>query len=352
MTTASGKRILLAQPHGYCAGVDRAVDTVERALALHGAPLYVRKEIVHNRFVIEGLRERGVIFVDEVDEVPPGALMIFSAHGVAPAVRQAATNRGVRTVDATCPLVTKVHQEVIAFARKDFDILLIGHAGHEEVEGTFGEAPAHVQVVDGPDAVDAVTVRDESKVVWLSQTTLSVDETKVTVARLRERFPLLQDPPSDDICYASQNRQNAVKAMAAECDLVIVIGSRNSSNSLRLVEVALEAGARQAHRVDNAGEVDREWLTSAETIGITAGASAPTVLVRELIERLAEFGYLDVQPVVTAQETLVFSLPRELRAEPPSPAGANTRIASGPVELEFVPGTPSLGAGRRRFDEP
>ena len=311
---SEGKRVLLAEPRGYCAGVDRAVETVEKALEKHGAPIYVRKEIVHNRHVVETLTERGVIFVDEADEVPEGALLVFSAHGVSPAVHASAEARSLRTIDATCPLVTKVHQEAKRFARDDFDILLIGHEGHEEVEGTAGEAPEHVQLVDGPDAVERVTVRDESKVIWLSQTTLSVDETMATVGRLREKFPQLQDPPSDDICYATQNRQVAVKAMAPECDLVIVVGSRNSSNSVRLVEVALNAGAKAAYLVDYAREVDTAWLDGVRTVGITSGASVPEVLVRGVIELLAEHGFADVQPVTTANETLVFALPRELRS--------------------------------------
>ncbi|MEU2126578.1 4-hydroxy-3-methylbut-2-enyl diphosphate reductase [Nocardia niwae] len=308
-----GKRVLLAEPRGYCAGVDRAVETVEKALEKHGAPIYVRKEIVHNRHVVETLRERGVVFVDETDQVPEGAVVVFSAHGVAPTVHATAAARNLHTIDATCPLVTKVHQEAKRFARDDYDILLIGHEGHEEVEGTAGEAPDHVQLVDGPDAVDKVSVRDESKVIWLSQTTLSVDETMETVQRLRERFPGLQDPPSDDICYATQNRQVAVKAMAPECDLVIVVGSRNSSNSVRLVEVALGAGAKAAYLVDFAREVDPAWLDGVGTIGITSGASVPDILVRGVLDMLAEHGYGDVQPVTTANETLVFSLPRELR---------------------------------------
>lgn len=308
------KRVLLAEPRGYCAGVDRAVETVEKALEKHGAPIYVRKEIVHNRHVVETLTDQGVVFVDETDEVPEGALLVFSAHGVSPAVHVAAAERNLRTIDATCPLVTKVHQEAKRFARDDYDILLIGHEGHEEVEGTAGEAPNHVQLVDGPDAVDAVTVRDESKVIWLSQTTLSVDETMQTVARLRERFPGLQDPPSDDICYATQNRQVAVKAMAPECDLVIVVGSRNSSNSVRLVEVALGAGAKASYLVDYAREVDLAWLEGVHTVGITSGASVPEILVRGVVDLLAEHGFADVQSVTTANETLVFALPRELRA--------------------------------------
>jgi len=307
------KRVLLAEPRGYCAGVDRAVETVERALDKHGAPVYVRKEIVHNRHVVQTLSERGAIFVSETDEVPEGALVVFSAHGVSPAVHASAAERGLRTIDATCPLVTKVHQEAKRFARDDFDILLIGHEGHEEVEGTAGEAPEHVQLVDGPDAVDAVQVRDESKVIWLSQTTLSVDETMQTVQRLRERFPMLADPPSDDICYATQNRQVAVQAMASECDLVIVVGSRNSSNSVRLVEVALSAGASASHLVDYAAEIDEAWLDGVQTVGVTSGASVPELLVRGVLDYLAERGYGEVQPVTTANETLVFALPHELR---------------------------------------
>ncbi|VCT91494.1 4-hydroxy-3-methylbut-2-enyl diphosphate reductase 1 [Mycolicibacterium hassiacum DSM 44199] len=309
----SGKRVLLAEPRGYCAGVDRAVETVERALEKHGAPVYVRHEIVHNRHVVETLAKRGAVFVDECDEVPEGAIVVFSAHGVAPSVREAAERRNLRVIDATCPLVTKVHNEAKRFARDDYDILLIGHEGHEEVIGTAGEAPDHVQLVDGPDAVDKVTVRDENKVIWLSQTTLSVDETMETVRRLRERFPKLQDPPSDDICYATQNRQVAVKAMAPECELVIVVGSRNSSNSVRLVEVALGAGADAAHLVDYADDIDPAWLDGVTTVGVTSGASVPEILVRGVLERLADYGYTSVQTVTTANETLVFALPREIR---------------------------------------
>ncbi|WP_149360952.1 4-hydroxy-3-methylbut-2-enyl diphosphate reductase [Lolliginicoccus suaedae] len=308
-----GKRILLAEPRGYCAGVDRAVETVEQSLAKFGAPVYVRKQIVHNKHVVETLTERGAVFVEEVDEVPEGAIVVFSAHGVAPTVHVGAAERNLHAIDATCPLVTKVHQEAKRFARDDYDILLIGHEGHEEVEGTSGEAPDHVQLVDGPHAVDDITVRDENRVVWLSQTTLSVDETMETVRRLREKFPNLQDPPSDDICYATQNRQVAVKAMAPECDLVIVVGSRNSSNSVRLVEVALDAGARSSYLVDYAKEIDPTWLDGVQTVGITSGASVPEILVEGVIEYLADHGFSTVQPVTTANETLVFSLPRELR---------------------------------------
>jgi 4-hydroxy-3-methylbut-2-enyl diphosphate reductase len=308
-----GKRVLLAEPRGYCAGVDRAVETVERALEKHGAPVYVRHEIVHNRHVVDTLAERGAIFVAETDEVPEGSIVVFSAHGVAPTVHRNAAERNLQVIDATCPLVTKVHNEAKRFAREDYDILLIGHEGHEEVIGTAGEAPDHVQLVDGPDAVEAVTIRDPDKVIWLSQTTLSVDETMETVARLRERFPTLQDPPSDDICYATQNRQGAVKAMAPECDLVIVVGSRNSSNSVRLVEVALGAGAGAAHLVDDAKDVDPAWLDGVTTVGVTSGASVPEILVQGVLERLAELDYSTVQTVTTANETLVFALPREIR---------------------------------------
>ncbi|HET9253747.1 MAG TPA: 4-hydroxy-3-methylbut-2-enyl diphosphate reductase [Pseudonocardiaceae bacterium] len=306
------KRVLLASPRGYCAGVDRAVATVEKTLEAHGAPVYVRKQIVHNRHVVETLERRGVVFVDEADEVPEGAVVVFSAHGVSPAVRSQAGERGLLAIDATCPLVTKVHQEVKRFARDGYHILLVGHQGHEEVEGTAGEAPGDVTLVDGPDAADSVTVPDPSRVVWLSQTTLSVDETLRTVARLRERFPELADPPSDDICYATQNRQVAVKAMAPDCDLVLVVGSRNSSNSVRLVEVALAAGARSAHLVDYVREIDPGWLEGVRVVGVTSGASVPEILVRGVLDWLAEREYTDVREIVTATEKLVFSLPRGL----------------------------------------
>ncbi|MBA3742636.1 4-hydroxy-3-methylbut-2-enyl diphosphate reductase [Sporichthya sp.] len=316
MTTPAAparRRVLLAAPRGYCAGVDRAVQTVEKALELHGAPVYVRKEIVHNQHVVTTLRERGAIFVDETDEVPEGALVVFSAHGVAPVVHTEAAERSLRTIDATCPLVTKVHNEARRFAAQDYDILLIGHEGHEEVIGTAGEAPDHIHLVDGPDDVANVTVRDPARVAWLSQTTLSVDETVSTVTKLRERFPLLMDPPSDDICYATQNRQVAVKQMAAECDLFIVVGSRNSSNSVRLVEVACEYGAKTGYLIDHAGEVDEAWLDGVSTIGVSSGASVPEVLVRGLLEFLAERGFGDVEEVRSAEEKLLFSLPKELR---------------------------------------
>ncbi len=309
------KRVLLAKPRGYCAGVDRAVITVEKALETYGPPVYVRKEIVHNRHVVDTLTERGAIFVDETGEVPEGALVVFSAHGVSPAVHEEAAARNLRTIDATCPLVTKVHQEAKRYARDDYDILLIGHEGHEEVEGTAGEAPAHVQLVDGAEDVDRVVVRDPSKVVWLSQTTLSVDETMERVDQLRERFPNLLNPPSDDICYATQNRQVAVKAMAPECDVVLVVGSTNSSNSKRLVEVAVQAGARAGYLIDFAHEVDEAWLDGVETVGVTSGASVPDELVMDLLAWLAERGWVDVQEVTTANEKITFALPRELRKE-------------------------------------
>ena len=311
---ATGKRVLLAEPRGYCAGVDRAVETVERALEKHGAPVYVRHEIVHNVHVVETLAKAGAIFVDETDEVPEGSIVVYSAHGVAPTVRESSAARNLQVLDATCPLVTKVHNEAKRFARDDYDILLIGHEGHEEVVGTAGEAPDHVQLVDGPESVDAVTVRDPSKVIWLSQTTLSVDETMETVRLLRERFPTLQDPPSDDICYATQNRQVAVKAMAPACELVIVVGSRNSSNSVRLVEVALGAGSDASYLVDYAEDIDPDWFEGVTTVGVTSGASVPEILVQGVLGRLAEYGYSTVQPVTTANETLVFSLPREIRS--------------------------------------
>jgi 4-hydroxy-3-methylbut-2-en-1-yl diphosphate reductase len=306
-------RVLLADPRGYCAGVDRAVVAVEKALEIHGAPVYVRKQIVHNKHVVVTLERRGAVFVDETDEVPEGSVVVFSAHGVSPAVHQEARDRNLQTIDATCPLVSKVHSEAKRFAREDYDILLIGHRGHEEVEGTSGEAPAHIHLVDGDDDIANVQVRDPEKVVWLSQTTLSVDETLATVERLKQRFPHLSAPPSDDICYATQNRQQAVKQMAAECDVVIVVGSTNSSNSVRLVEVALEAGARQAHLVDFAAEIDQAWLDGAGTVGVTSGASVPEVLVSEVLDWLAERGFADVEPVKAAEERLVFALPHELK---------------------------------------
>jgi len=309
------KRVLLAKPRGYCAGVDRAVQTVEEALALYGPPVYVRKEIVHNRHVVQTLREKGAIFVEETDEVPEGSIVIFSAHGVAPEVHEQARARQLKVIDATCPLVTKVHQEARRYAAEDYDILLIGHAGHEEVVGTTGEAPDHIQLVDGPDAVDQVTVRDPAKVVWLSQTTLSVDETMRTVERLRAKLPLLQSPPSDDICYATSNRQQVVKQIAPECDVVIVVGSQNSSNSQRLREVALDAGARAGYLVDFAHQISEDWLAGATTVGVTSGASVPDELVMDVLSWLAERGFTDVTEVTTANERLTFSLPQELKRD-------------------------------------
>ena len=315
MPTASPKRVLLAAPRGYCAGVDRAVIAVEKALELHGSPIYVRKEIVHNKYVVETLTERGAIFVDETDDVPEGERVVFSAHGVSPAVREAADERSLVAIDATCPLVTKVHKEAVRFAREDRTILLIGHDGHEEVEGTAGEAPEHTIVVNSPDEADRVEVPDPDNVVWLSQTTLSVDETMETVRRLRDRFPNLQDPPSDDICYATQNRQVAVKKLAPECELVIVVGSANSSNSVRLVEVALQAGADAAYRIDRAAEIHDAWFNGVTTVGLSSGASVPEILVRDVIDDLARRGFDTVDEVRTATEDLMFSLPREIRAD-------------------------------------
>ena len=307
------KRVLLAAPRGYCAGVDRAVIAVEKALEHYGAPIYVRKQIVHNIHVVNELEAKGVIFVEEVDEVPLGSNLVFSAHGVSPAVVNAAAERGLHAIDATCPLVTKVHREAVRFARDDYEILLIGHEGHEEVEGTAGEAPDHVTIVNSPADVDFIEVKNPDKVVWLSQTTLSVDETMETVRRLRERFPKLQDPPSDDICYATQNRQVAIKKVAKDSDLVIVVGSANSSNSVRLVEVALEYGAKAAYRVDYASEVKQEWLDGVVTVGVTSGASVPEVLVDEVLQDLKDAGYGSIELVTTAEEDLIFSLPKELR---------------------------------------
>ncbi|MFI7618047.1 4-hydroxy-3-methylbut-2-enyl diphosphate reductase [Nonomuraea terrae] len=313
--TPTSRRVLVAKPRGYCAGVDRAVIAVEKALEQYGAPIYVRKQIVHNTHVVKTLEARGAIFVDETEEVPEGEIVVFSAHGVSPAVHQEARQRSLRTIDATCPLVTKVHNEAKRFAAKDYDILLIGHEGHEEVEGTSGEAPEHIQLVDGLDSVDKVQVKDPSRLVWLSQTTLSVDETNETVARLKERFPSLIDPPSDDICYATQNRQTAVKEIAAESDLVIVVGSDNSSNSKRLVEVAKDYGAKASYLVDDASLIRDEWLDGVTTVGVTSGASVPEELVDGVLARLAEHGFGDVSEVEPVQESMRFSLPHELRKD-------------------------------------
>ncbi|MER8012948.1 4-hydroxy-3-methylbut-2-enyl diphosphate reductase [Streptomyces griseoluteus] len=315
MTASPGRRVLLAAPRGYCAGVDRAVIAVEKALEQYGAPIYVRHEIVHNKYVVQTLEKKGAIFVEQTEEVPPGQIVMFSAHGVAPTVHEEAKRGRLATIDATCPLVTKVHKEAVRYAKDDYDILLIGHEGHEEVIGTSGEAPEHIQLVDGPEDVAKVEVRDPSKIVWLSQTTLSVDETMETVDALKAKFPGLVSPPSDDICYATQNRQLAVKQMGAEAELVIVVGSRNSSNSVRLVEVAKLAGSREAYLVDFAGEIDEAWLEGVTTVGVTSGASVPEVLVEEVLEWLAERGYGDVELVKAAEESITFSLPKELRRD-------------------------------------
>jgi 4-hydroxy-3-methylbut-2-enyl diphosphate reductase len=309
------RRVLLAAPRGYCAGVDRAVIAVEKSLELYGAPVYVRKEIVHNKHVVSTLEKRGVIFVNETDEVPEGATVVFSAHGVSPAVHEQAAARNLKTIDATCPLVTKVHNEVKRFADDETEILLIGHIGHEEVEGTAGEAPGKVRVVDGLDEARTIIPTPGKKLVWLTQTTLSVDETMQSVAILKDRFPEIANPPSDDICYATQNRQEAIKAIAPQADLVIVVGSTNSSNSVRLVEVALEYGAKAAYLVDYATEVKDEWFAGVEVIGVTSGASVPEILVNDLLKYLDVHGYSDVEEVRSSEETLLFALPKELRAD-------------------------------------
>jgi 4-hydroxy-3-methylbut-2-enyl diphosphate reductase len=309
------KQVVLAAPRGYCAGVDRAVITVEKALETYGPPIYVRKQIVHNRHVVENLEQRGAIFVEELEEVPEGSTVVFSAHGVSPAVQLEAKTRGLKAIDATCPLVTKVHHEAKRFAKDDLEILLIGHGGHEEVEGTSGEAPEHITLVQSPADVDELEVRDPSRLAWLSQTTLSVDETLETVNRLRERFPLLKDPPSDDICYATQNRQLAIKQIAAHSDLVIVVGSANSSNSVRLVEVALEAGAKSAHRIDNASEIDPAWLAGIDSVGVTSGASVPDDLVQGVLDYFVDQGFPVAREERLTEESLVFALPPELRKD-------------------------------------
>jgi len=309
------KRVLLAAPRGYCAGVDRAVVTVEKALALYGAPVYVRKQIVHNVHVVASLEAKGAIFVEETDEVPEGKTVVFSAHGVSPLVHEQAAARNLKTIDATCPLVTKVHHEVRRFATEDSEILLIGHHGHEEVEGTAGEAPDRVRIVDGLEGARTIQPTPGKNLVWLSQTTLSVDETMEIVAILKERFPEIQAPPSDDICYATQNRQEAIKEIAPQADLVIVVGSRNSSNSVRLVEVALEYGAKASFLVDYAEEIQDEWFTGVETIGLTSGASVPEILVKDVLVTLQQHGFNDVQVVTAAEESLLFSLPPELRKD-------------------------------------
>ena len=307
--------MLLAKPRGYCAGVDRAVETVEKTLAHYGAPIYVRKEIVHNKFVVNSLEAKGAIFVNETDEIPEGATVVFSAHGVSPAVHAEAEVRQLKTIDATCPLVTKVHSEAKRFAQEDYQILLIGHEGHEEVEGTFGEAPDRTTIVENPAAVENLVIDPTRPVAWLSQTTLSVDETLETVHQLRMKFPQLIDPPSDDICYATQNRQAAVKEIAAQCELMIIVGSANSSNTVRLVDVALEAGSKTAYRVDGAAEISEEWFNDVQTVGVSSGASVPEILVKDVLDWLATRGFGEVTEVETSVEKLTFALPPELRRE-------------------------------------
>ncbi len=309
------EKLLLAAPRGYCAGVDRAVQTVERALALHGAPVYVRKEIVHNKHVVEQLKERGAIFVDSETDVPEGATVVFSAHGVAPHVHDNATARHLRTIDATCPLVTKVHVEARKFAAEDYTIVLVGHAGHEEVEGTMGEAPSNIVLVESAEDVDRLEVEDPNKVAYISQTTLSVDETRSIINRLRERFPEIVGPRTDDICYATTNRQAAVKQLARCCDLVLVVGSRNSSNSNRLVEVAREHGAA-SHLIDNVGQVCEEWLEDKRVVGITSGASAPEELVQGVIEFFRARGTEEIEELEVVREDVRFMLPKPIRALP------------------------------------
>ncbi|MER5770705.1 4-hydroxy-3-methylbut-2-enyl diphosphate reductase [Streptomyces sp. NPDC001985] len=331
--TSPARRVLLAAPRGYCAGVDRAVIAVEKALEQYGSPVYVRHEIVHNKYVVQTLERKGAIFVEETAEVPEGSIVMFSAHGVAPVVHDEAAGRNLATIDATCPLVTKVHKEAVRFAKEDYDILLIGHEGHEEVIGTSGEAPDHITLVDGPDDVAKVEVRDDSKVVWLSQTTLSVDETMETVDRLKEKFPQLISPPSDDICYATSNRQIAVKQMGADADLVIVVGSKNSSNSVRLVEVALGAGARAAHLVDEAAEIEESWLEGVSTVGLTSGASVPEILVEGVLEWLSQRGFQDVELVKAAEESITFSLPKELRRDLRAEAAELMAKAAGTAQV-------------------
>jgi len=306
------EKLLLAAPRGYCAGVDRAVQTVERALEIHGAPVYVRKEIVHNKHVVARLRERGAIFVDRHTEVPPGAVCVFSAHGVAPSVRAGAAERGLQTIDATCPLVTKVHREALRFAQEGYTIVLIGHDGHEEVEGTMGEAPERIVLVQSEQDVQELEVEDAERIAYVTQTTLAVDETSAIIDRLKERFPNIVGPRTDDICYATTNRQTAVKQMAGSCDLMLVIGSRNSSNSVRLVEVARDSGT-DAHLVDNAGEVCEEWLQNKRVVGISSGASAPEDLVGELIDFFRARGVHDISEFEVVREDVRFMLPKPIR---------------------------------------
>jgi 4-hydroxy-3-methylbut-2-enyl diphosphate reductase len=308
----SVEKLLLAAPRGYCAGVDRAVQTVEHALAIHGAPVYVRKEIVHNKHVVAQLRERGAIFVDEQTDVPEGAVCVFSAHGVAPSVRAGASERGLRTIDATCPLVTKVHREAARFAEQGYTIVLVGHGGHEEVEGTMGEAPDRIVLVEDEQDVDELEVRDPERIAYVTQTTLAVGETTVIIERLRERFPSIVGPRTDDICYATTNRQAAVKQMAASCDLMLVIGSSNSSNSVRLVEVARDCGT-EAHLIDSAREVREEWLADRRVVGISSGASAPEELVVELVDFFRARGVEDISEFDVVREDVRFMLPKQIR---------------------------------------
>ena len=314
------ERLLLAAPRGYCAGVDRAVQTVERALEMHGAPVYVRKEIVHNKHVVAELRERGAVFVEEQTEVPEGEVCVFSAHGVAPSVREGAERRHLRTIDATCPLVTKVHREAVRFAGDGYTVVLVGHDGHEEVEGTMGEAPERIVLVQSEADVEQLEVEDPERVAYITQTTLAVDETSAIIARLRERFPAIIGPRTDDICYATTNRQSAVKQMADGCDLMLVIGSRNSSNSLRLVEVARECGT-EAHLIDKAEEVRDEWLAGKRVVGISSGASAPEHLVQELVNFFRARGVREISEFHVISEDVRFMLPKPIR-EPLPAAGA------------------------------
>jgi 4-hydroxy-3-methylbut-2-en-1-yl diphosphate reductase len=320
------EKLLLAAPRGYCAGVDRAVQTVERTLDEHGPPVYVRKQIVHNRHVVELLTGRGAVFVEDVSEVPEGAITVFSAHGVAPSVRTAAQERGLQTIDATCPLVTKVHREAAHFAQDGYTIVLVGHDGHEEVEGTMGEAPERIVLVQDEDDVDALQVEDPERIAYVTQTTLSVDETDAIVARLRERFPAIVGPRTDDICYATTNRQAAVKQLAGDCDVMLVIGSRNSSNSVRLVEVARDCGT-EAHLIDTAEEVQEEWLRDARVVGISSGASAPENLVQELVELFRERGVTDISEFHVIREDVRFMLPKKIRE-----ASGGSAAADGVVE--------------------
>ncbi|WP_063784346.1 4-hydroxy-3-methylbut-2-enyl diphosphate reductase [Streptomyces sp. SBT349] len=331
-------KVLLAAPRGFCAGVERAIRTVEHVLERHGPPVYVRRQIVHNTRVVRDLAARGAVFVEELDEVPEGSVVVLSAHGVAPEVHTQAAARELSVVDAVCPLVTKVHREAERFAAAGYEIALVGHAGHEEVTGTVGHAPGRIRVVASPEEARALPVADPSRVVWLSQTTLAVDEVAVTVDALRDRLPLLADPPGDDICYASQNRQDAVRAIASRCDLLLVVGSANSSNSARLAEVALRAGARDARLVDDAARVREEWFEGVATVGVSSGASVPEPLVASLVAALAERGYAEVEEVPVTEETLRFALPRPLAAIS-SPAPEAFPSAAAPAAADGPPAT-------------